>query len=260
MNLDTLIYDPERLACSEEEKEVCLETVRKLARLCSFFRKNGLLAAEDLAGEESDLFLRACLLEFGEVVGDDDAEERFERISRAYLAAGNYRGGAFLNAVLVAKGLLLMLANLDAAPSQWGKLLSAELRGFFGAEYRKRVMEVIERETKTPNTRKASVIPKFDHFVELDLAQRQKLLQEADVRDLAIALPGASAAAEKAVLEALTEDARKTLDDCLPYTHNLRVIDVAQAQENLLKQWGLVKPDEVLRPLIPETDDIIITI
>lgn len=258
MDLDTLIYDPERLACSAEEKEACLETVRKLARLCEFFRKNGLLAVYDLAEEESDPFLRTCLLEFDEAVGDDGAKERFERMSCAYLAAGNYRGGAFLNAVLVAKGLLLMLANLDVSPSVWGKRLSAELRGFFGAEYRERVVKVIEQETKTPNTREVSFIPEFDRFVQLALPQRQALMREADVRDLAIALPYVSAAAEKAVLEALTEEARKTLEDCLPYTHNLRVIDVTRAQENLLKQWDLVKPGEVLKPLLPETDDIIV--
>lgn len=258
MDLDTLIYDPERLACSAEEKETCLETVRKLTRLCVFFRKNGLLAASALAEEESDPFLRACLLEFEEAVGDDGARERFERISCAYLAAGNYHGGAFLSAVLVVKGLLLMLVNLDVSPSVWGKRLSAELRGFFGVEYRERVMKVIEQETKTPNTREVSFIPEFDRFVQLSLSRRQELLRKADVRDLAIALPYVSEAAEKAVLEALTEDARKVLEDCLPYTHNLRVVDATQAQENLLKQWGLVKPGEVLKPLIPETDDIIV--
>lgn len=260
MYLDTLIYDSERLFCSADEKEACLETLKKLARLSGFFRKNGLLAAEDLAWEESDPFLQVCLFEFGEVAGLDDASERFERISRAYLAAGNYRGGEFLNAVLVVKGLLLMLENTDATPYQWGELLSAELRGFFGVEYRKRVMEAIERETKKPNTRKTSLIPEFDRFAELDLAQREKLLLDANVRDLTIALHGTSAAAEKAVLEALTEDARKSLNDSLPYTHNLRVADVTQAQESLLKQWGLVKPDEILKPQIPETDDIIVSI
>lgn len=97
-------------------------------------------------------------------------------------------------------------------------------------------MKVIEQETKTPNTREVSFIPEFDRFVHLSFSRRQELLREADVRDLSIAFPYVSAAAEKAVLEALTEDARKALEDCLPYTHNLRVIDVTQTQENLLKQ------------------------
>lgn len=257
--LDALIYDPERLACTDEEKDACLETMRKLARLCKFFRRNGLLAAYDLAEAEDDPFLSACLFEFGEAVGNNGETEDLTRIICAYLAAGNYRCGAFLNAVLVVKGLLLMSAHSDVPPSIWGKLLSAELRGFFGAEYRERVMDVIEQETKTPNARERSFIPEFDRFVQLELSRRQALLRETDARDLALALPGASAAVEKAMLEALTEEARKVLKkEYLPYTHNLRVIDVTQAQEALLKQWGLVKPEEVLNPSISESDSILV--
>lgn len=257
--LDTLIYDPERLSCTGEEKEACLETVRKLARLCKFFRRNGLLAAFDLAEKEDDPFLSACLFEFGEVTGCDNNQEYLAQMFCAYLAAGNYRGGAFLNAVLVVKGLLLMSAHSDLPPSAWGNLLSAELRGFFGAEYRERVMDIIAQETKTPNPRETSLIPEFDRFVQLDLPQRQALLRAADARDLALALPGASAAVEKTLLEALTEEARKTLEkEYLPYTHNIRAIDVTQAQETLLKQWGLVKPGEVLKPSISETGGILI--
>ena len=257
--LDTLIYDSERLSCTDEEKEACLETVRKLARLCKFFRRNGLLAAYDLAEKENNPFLSACLFEFGEAAGDDNEMERLEQVSCAYLAAGNYRGCAFLNAVLVVKGLLLISVHSDVPPSTWGKLLSAELRGFFGADYRERIMDVIEQETRTPNAREISLIPEFDRFVQLDLPRRQALLREADARDLALALPGTSAAVEKALLEALTEEARKMLKkEYLPYTHNLRVIDVTQAQEALLKQWGLVKPGEVLEPSIPDTDCIFV--
>lgn len=131
--LDTLIYDAERLPCAPEEKEACLETVRKLARLSKWIRRNGPLAVGSLAEQEEDPFFRACLLEFGELgFGEPEAEQRLERMLCGYLAAGNYRSGSFLNAVLVAKGLLLMLAHLDAHPSAWGELLSDELRGFFG--------------------------------------------------------------------------------------------------------------------------------
>lgn len=255
--LDSLVYDPQRLACTDEEKEACLETVRKLARLGKFFRRNGLLAAYDLSETEDDPFLSACLFEFGEAVGE--TPEDLERVYCAYLAAGNYRGGAFLNAVLVVKGLLLLSAHSDVHPSAWGRLLSAELRGFFGAEYRARVMEAIAQETKTPNTRETSFLPALDRFVRLDLPRRQALLREADARDLALALPGASAAAEKALLEALTKEARETLEkEYRPYTHNLRTVDVTQAQEILLKQWGLVRPGEVLETSIPETDQILV--
>jgi len=134
--LDYLVYDPERLACTGEEKDACLETVRKLVRLGYELRREGLLFVLSLAKTEQDPFLRACLLElvFDEGFLElEDEPARLERVFAAYLAAGDYHGGAFLNAVLVTKGLMLLWKNQDVHPAVQANLLSVELRGFFGA-------------------------------------------------------------------------------------------------------------------------------
>lgn len=128
--LDHLIYNSERLACTEQEKDACLETVRKLVRLCFELRRNGVLVAGILAETEPAPFFRACLREFEFEEGyieREDESARLERQFAAYLAAGDYRGGAFLNAVLVAKGLLLLNRHLNAPPIVQGELLSVEL-------------------------------------------------------------------------------------------------------------------------------------
>lgn len=145
MDLDTLIYDPKRLVCSEEEKETCLETVRKLVRLSQYIRREGILSASLLVENDnkSEAFFRTCLLEFEEHSNDP---ETLEQILHTYLVEGNYRGGAFLDAVLVVKGLLLLTEHLGANPSYCGELLSVGLRGFFGVEYRECVMKVVEDE------------------------------------------------------------------------------------------------------------------
>ena len=52
--LDYLVYSPERLACTKQEKDACLETVRKLIRLCYEIRRNGVLAAGILTEKEQD--------------------------------------------------------------------------------------------------------------------------------------------------------------------------------------------------------------
>lgn len=64
MDLDTLIYDPKRLVCSAEEKETCLETVRKLVRLSQYIRREGILSAslrETSLIPEFDRFLQLDL-------------------------------------------------------------------------------------------------------------------------------------------------------------------------------------------------------
>jgi len=221
-------------------------------------RRDGQLVVYELAEKESNPFFRTCLLEYGDVwqLGADNGAEVLERILRAHLAAGNYRGGAFLNAVLVVKGLLLSWEHWCDHPSTWRDLLSAELRGFFGVEYRERVMDVIIWETRTSIARDACLIPEFERFAQLDLPRRQALLRETDSWTLAIALRYVSKAVETAVLEALTEDEQMTLEkEYLAYTHNLRIIDISRAQEDLLKQWGLVKPGEELKAVYPERND-----
>ena len=237
MNLDTLIYDPNRLACTDEEKDACLETVKKLARLCPQMRREGMLVVLTLAESETDPFYRSCLLEFGKCPA---SAETLEQIFCAYLAAENYRGGAFLNAVLCVKGLLLMYRTLEQNPHIWGNLLSNEIRGFFGVAYRDKVIQAIKHELHTK--RDTSFVPEFDRLSQLSLDQRQALLREADPRTLTIALSAASAAAEDALLGALTEDMRKEVEEKLPYMSNLREIDVTQAQEELIKQWETMKP------------------
>ena len=166
--LDTLIYDPERLTCTDAEKDACLETVKKLARLWLAVRREGYLVVITLAETEKDPFFRTCLMESGDVSEPED----LERLFCAYLAAGNYRGGAFLNAVLIVKGLLLLSRLLkedsNITSQVWGWRLSEELRGFFGPAYRNRVIVTIDREAKTK--RETSLVPKFDRLSQLSLA------------------------------------------------------------------------------------------
>jgi len=233
-----MICDPERLACTGREKDACLETMRKLARLWAEVCRDGILVVLTLAETEEDPFFRACLLEVGE--GYEPAE--LERLFAAYLAAGNYRGGAFLNAALAAKGLML-LSELSQegsgiSPAAWGRRLSSELRGFFGAEYRDRVIAAVEEETRNRTRREKSIVPAFDRLAGLSRARLRELVQSAGVRTLAIALQGAGAEVEDALLESLDEEKRGLVEQDRPLLTNLREKDVEDAQTKLLGMKG----------------------
>lgn len=239
--LDYLVYNPERLACTEAEKDACLETVRKLVRLCYEIRRNGVLVAGTLAETEPDPFFRACLLELECEEGYIEMEDmpaRLERVFAAYLAAGDYRGGAFLNAVAAAKGILLLCRHLDAPPYVFGELLSVELRGFFGVEYRERVIAAIKREIRahTPR-REASLVPAFDELAQLSAEQRRQLLQHVEPYTLEMALRGAGAAAEDALLEALEAERHELVErewDYNPNAIGLFAKDIERAQSEIL--------------------------
>ena len=65
--MENMEYYTQRLQCSDEEKDACLETVARLYHLRYQLRREGILLAEELAERERDPFFRACLLDLVEV-------------------------------------------------------------------------------------------------------------------------------------------------------------------------------------------------
>jgi len=184
------------------------------------------------------------LLELGEIY-DNEPLGVLERMFTAYLAAGDYRGGAFLNAVVIVKGLLLLWEQLngelnsaeyweekkkiadeilydkmnieESSIAAWGRLLSIELRGFFGAEYQERVINAIREETHSKKRREVSFSPAFDQLAGLPIGQRQRLLKVTEAHTLAMAMQGAGAAVEDALMEALDEETHEAYEEECQY-------------------------------------------
>lgn len=116
--MENMEYYTQRLQCSDEEKDACLETVVKLCRLRYQIRREGIFMAEDLTEGEPDPFFRACLLDLAETFSDwEELERRFTQ----YLMAGDYRSGAFLNAVLISRGVALIARNEDCEDETFRK-------------------------------------------------------------------------------------------------------------------------------------------
>lgn len=205
--MENMEYYTQRLQCSDEEKDACLETVAKLYRLRYLIRREGILMAETLAEEEPDPFFRACLLDLVEAFSDP---EKLERRFTQYLMAGDYRGSSFLNAVLISQGFVLLAryeyGGEDFGGKDWEELLGEALRGWFGVEYREKVMVVIKREEKTrrnaepkqeldpviwspePGEDHASLLREFDGLMELTPPQRDWLVRNTSTLILCLAM------------------------------------------------------------------------
>ena len=239
--MENMEYYTQRLQCSDEEKVDCLETVAKLYRLRWHLRENGALAAGVLAEEEADPFFRACLIEIGDVfLNPDELERRYTR----YLMAGDYRGGAFLNAVLISEGLVLLARyegetnTRDEMPhnQSWGELLGGTLRGYFGAGYVEKVTEVIRREEQAGENPKeySSLLPEFDNLLELTPGQRDWLVRHVSSRTLCYAMKLGGSAVSKFLMEG-AED-REALERDFAATTNVREMDVEAAQREILEK------------------------
>lgn len=134
---DITCFD-ERLTCSHEEKTECLQTMRKLSRIMTVGRTDGFLALDRFLKGETDPLITACLLDILDGLDSVQLEQRFED----YLAAGDYHGKKFLQAVIVFRGFLLMQS------CRRPDVLWNEMQGYFGADFAAEYQQAFQQELK----------------------------------------------------------------------------------------------------------------
>lgn len=123
--MENLDYFTARLQCSREDKTESLQTMRKLSNFLAVARVDGFLALEPFLEQETDPLIKACLLDILDGLDGTELEQRFQ----GYLAAGDYHGKAFLQAVAVLKGFILLQA------CQPPEIFWRNLQGFFGSDF-----------------------------------------------------------------------------------------------------------------------------
>lgn len=233
--MENMEYYTRRLQCSDAEKDACLETVAKLCHARFYLRRYGWLAAEDLAKKESDPFFRACLMDVTEGYEPESLERRYTQ----YLLAADCRGGAFLNALLISQGLVLLVRyenGEDFGGMSWEYVFTERLGGWFGVEYRERVTEVIEEACRRERPKRAGLsrVPAFDGLTKLSPGQRDWLVRSVPVRTLCLALKLGGTAVSEFLMEG-AED-REALERAFADTTNVRLTDVEAAQWEILEK------------------------
>ena len=123
--MENMEYFTLRLQCSRKDKTESLQTMRKLSHFLTVARTDGFLALDPFLERETDPLIKACLLDILDGLDGAELEQRF----RGYLAAGDYHGKNFLQAVVVLKGFLLLQA------CQTSEIFWKNLQGFFGADF-----------------------------------------------------------------------------------------------------------------------------
>lgn len=250
MLIKNMEYLSQRLRCTAAEKDACLETVTAILHFWTDVRKNGLLAiGGDRAEQDPNPFFRVCLLDTIEGMCSED-EPLLEELFAQYLIAGDYTGGAFLQNVVIAEGILAYLKFFHEHEDggsfrQWGDRLPVAVGGYFGVEYREKLRKTIRREIQKwkREVKKTSFLPEFDALGVLPLPLCGRLLQDLPA-EMRIALKYASGTVQDHVLSVLSQKEREAFDDELELYTNLREIDVKAAQRKVLEQIASYKEDE----------------
>ena len=252
MLIKNVEYLSQRLRCTDEEKDACLETVTAILHFWTDVRKNGPLAiGGNRAEQDPNPFFRACLMDAIEWIDLED-EPLLEDLFAQYLIAGDYAGSDFLQNVVIAEGILAYLRFLHEHEDggsfrQWGDRLALAVGRYFGVEYREKLRKTIRQEIRKREreVKKTSLLPEFDALAELSLPLCEKLLRDTyddhyafGDRTVALALKYASGAVQDHVLSVLSPEEREALEIEMDACVLVKQTDVERAQREILAAVG----------------------
>ena len=252
MLIKNVEYLSQRLRCTDEEKDACLETVTAILHFWTDVRKNGPLAiGGNRAEQDPNPFFRACLMDAIEWIDLED-EPLLEDLFAQYLIAGDYAGSDFLQNVVIAEGILAYLRFLHEHEDggsfrQWGDRLALAVGGYFGVDYREKLRKTIRQEIRKREreVKKTSLLPEFDALEELSLPLCEKLLRDTyddhyafGDRTVALALKYASGAVQDHILSVLSPEEREALEIEMDACLLVRQTDVERAQREILAAVG----------------------
>ena len=258
MLIKNMEYLSQRLRCTDEEKNACLETVTAILHFWTDVRKNGPLAiGGNRAEQDPNPFFRACLMDAIEWIDLED-EPLLEDLFAQYLIAGDYAGSDFLQNVVIAEGILAYLRFLHEHEDggsfrQWGDRLALAVGGYFGVDYREKLRKTIRQEIRKREreVKKTSLLPEFDALEELSLPLCEKLLRDTyddhyafGDRTVALALKYASGAVQDHILSVLSPEEREALEIEMDACVLVRQTDVERAQREILAAVGTWKAME----------------
>lgn len=232
---------------TDADKEACKPVVTRVIELTAIVRKEGLLLLEDQIKEEDSFFLKTAIKLVVDAVEPDSVKE----ILQYLILADDYSGVELLSRLLIAEGVLA-IQNGDNP-----RVSKERLTAMLGEKYllQAKITQEVEEEAakiKTAQQAKQFLEKKKGReglpecrTLELFMTRMpdrsiQRVLMEADSRDLAFALKGCGYPLIQKIFDNLSTELYVTTADEMNCLWNIRVIDIEEAQ------WKIVKIIELL--------------
>lgn len=232
---------------TDADKEACKPVITRVMELAAIARKEGLLMLEDQIKEEDSFFLKMAI----ELVVDAVEPDSVKEILQKLILADDYSGVELLSRLLITEGALA-IQNGDNPP-----LLKEKLTAMLGEKYLLQTKITQEAEKEAAKIKTAQQVKQFlgkkkgqeglpeCRTLELFMTRMpdrsvQRVLMDADLRDLACALKGCSYPLIQKIFDNLSAELYVTTADEMNYLWNVRIIDVEEAQ------WRIVKIIELL--------------
>lgn len=228
----------ERIKCTNEEKEHCLNLLENIVDLSRKAHKKGLLALEDNIQDIPVKFFQKALqlLLYG-------TEPMLLRdILENYIITGNFTGKELLERILILEGIL------DIQLGEYPWIIREKLGSYFGEDYieninkhfnilddsGERVHEFVDliRDIKPFSSETSSLDRELEKMSDRSV---QRLLRDVNIYILAIGMKGASGKIQTKIINNLSKMSKVILLEFFELIDSVDTPQIVDAQNNIIE-------------------------
>ncbi|MDR0272257.1 MAG: hypothetical protein LBI27_02945 [Clostridiales bacterium] len=207
----------ELFKASKKERLTCLSTVDEMVRLSMIARSQGCLALEEEAEKEENKFLSFGLMLAVGGVGPELIQDILEK----YIIASGKTGVELLRQAIMLEGILSITAGLNP------RIIKDKLTIMLGEDV---YLNPDSADEDEPDEDRFT----FEDIAILNAFDIQRVLREAEHREIALALKGSSEEVTNTIFLNLSKNAVEMIKDDMQVMGVVRTSDAEEARQKIL--------------------------
>lgn len=240
-----------RIKCTENEKDECLELLSKILFFSQKAHKYGLLSLESEIDKCEDLFMEKGIQFIISGINPNYIKE----ILGTYIIVGNFTGKELLKRVIILEGIL----GIQRGESDY--IIRERLSAYFGEDYLNKLKEYFGTDAENINNKiktyfqkvkSKSPISSKTYLLEetiknMDNRSIQRALRDIDVNDIVNALTGASGNVQISVLSNISKNVLLMIIDELDANTEIDNKAIVESQQKIISIIHKLKEDKEIR-------------
>lgn len=202
----------QKIKCSQEERQQCMELAAGMVTLATKGRRNGLLALMQEAEENSSFLLRKGL----QLILDGVKPDIVREIMEFHIVAGNYKGKELLERCLILEGVLAIQSSVHPkiVKELMMSFLGEDGHKVFEAEFEQkddREFKAFLQNIKDTHTPSAPASKLDRAIIKMSSREIHLFLKEINTTDLAKAIKGMGGKTQLKILNSMPKRAASML-------------------------------------------------
>lgn len=241
----------DRIKCTENEKDECLQILSKMLFFSQKAHKYGLLSLESEMDKCEDLFMEKGI----QFIISGMNPNYIKEILGTYIIVGDFTGKELLKRVIILEGIL----GIQKGESKY--IIRERLSAYFGESYLNKLKEYFGTDTENINNKIKAYFEKVkskppissktylleETIKNMDNRSIQRVLREVDVNDIVNALTGASGNVQIYVLRNISKNVLLMIIDELDVNTEISNKAIVESQQKIINIIQKLKEDKEIK-------------